>query len=189
MNVYDFDNTIYDGESVFDFYIFCVKRRPLLLRYIFVILFAWGRYKLLLLSHDKLMELAEKYAVKFISEMKDIKGAVKVFWDKNQQKIKSFYLSSMRDTDVIISASVDFLLEEICRRIGVKRLICSRLDLTTGKIKTLCFRQLKPTLFRELFPDGHIENFYSDSMNDRPMMEIADNAYLVKGDKIIQVKM
>lgn len=31
MNVYDFDNTIYDGDSSIDFYIFCLKRHPSIL--------------------------------------------------------------------------------------------------------------------------------------------------------------
>ena len=26
MNVYDFDNTIYDGDSSIDFYLFCLKK-------------------------------------------------------------------------------------------------------------------------------------------------------------------
>ena len=35
MNVYDFDNTIYDGESVFDFYHYSVRKQPKLIRYLF----------------------------------------------------------------------------------------------------------------------------------------------------------
>ncbi|EEX73505.1 hypothetical protein [Leptotrichia hofstadii] len=34
MNVYDFDKTIYDGNSTIDFYIFEILRKPLLLRYL-----------------------------------------------------------------------------------------------------------------------------------------------------------
>ena len=28
MRVFDFDNTIYNGESVFDFYLFSIKKNP-----------------------------------------------------------------------------------------------------------------------------------------------------------------
>ena len=28
MNVYDFDGTIYDGDSTFDFYKYCMKKHP-----------------------------------------------------------------------------------------------------------------------------------------------------------------
>ncbi len=187
MNVYDFDNTIYSGESVFDFYIFCLKRHPLLVRYIFTVLFSWAKYKLLLLSREQLMLIAEKYAVKFFDEVKNVQELVKSFWDKNQKKIKAFYLASQKEDDVVVSASVGFLLEEICRRIGISRCICTQVDIPTGRLETLCFRQNKPGLFAEAFPDAHIENFFSDSMNDIPMMRIADNAFLVKGEKIIPV--
>lgn len=184
MNVYDFDNTIYDGESVFDFYIFCAKRRPALFRYIFTVLSAWAKYKLMLLSREKLMELAGEYAARLISQMSDSGQIVKEFWDCHENKIKPFYLENKRPDDVIVSASVGFLLREICNRLGVERLVCSEIDPETGKVSRLCYRQNKPYLFAEDFPNEKIDNFYSDSMNDLPMMSIATNAFLVKGDKV-----
>ena len=187
MNVYDFDNTIYDGESVFDFYIYCVWRYPRLIKYFFIVLFSWAKYKLLLLSREKLLALAEKYAAEFFRQVRDIETLVREFWDKKQKKIKSFYLETHREDDVVVSASVSFLLEEICGRLGIKHLICSRVDTDTGHVYDLCFRQNKPGYFRQHFPDAKIENFYSDSMNDKPMMLMAKNAYLVKGNKIVPV--
>lgn len=32
MNVYDFDKTIYAGDSTIDFYLFCLKRQPAILQ-------------------------------------------------------------------------------------------------------------------------------------------------------------
>lgn len=184
MNVYDFDNTIYNGESVFDFYIYCVRRYPGLIKYVFIILVSWVKYKLLLLSRERLMFLAEKYASEFFRQVRNIEEMVNGFWDKNQRKIKEFYIKNHRDDDVVISASVSFLLEEICARLGIRYCICSRVDTNTGRVEALCFRQNKPGFFREQFPDGRIENFYSDSMNDAPMMRIAERAYLVRGQKL-----
>ena len=34
MNVYDFDKTIYDGDSTVDFYFFCLKQTPKMLKYL-----------------------------------------------------------------------------------------------------------------------------------------------------------
>ena len=31
MNVYDFDQTIYHGDSTVDFYLYCVRHRPLMI--------------------------------------------------------------------------------------------------------------------------------------------------------------
>ena len=33
-------------------------------------------------------------------------------------------------------------------------------------------------------PDGHIENFYSDSLSDSPLAKLADRAWLVKKGKL-----
>ena len=38
MRVLDFDNTIYDGESVVDFYLFSIKYNPCVLKYFFIVL-------------------------------------------------------------------------------------------------------------------------------------------------------
>ena len=187
MNVYDFDNTIYAGESVFDFYIFCVRKHPSLIRFLFIVLISWGKYKLLLLSREKLMALVEKHAMNFIKTMDNVEEFVSEFWDKNQHKIKQFYLETKRDDDVVVSASVGFLLREICGRLGIKNLVCTEVNSRTGKIYQLCFRQNKPDYFKNAFPDCKIKNFYSDSMNDLPMMKLAEKAYLVRGENVFPV--
>ena len=46
LNVFDFDNTIYDGDSSIDFYIFCLKSNPLLIRYLPIQLYGMIMYKL-----------------------------------------------------------------------------------------------------------------------------------------------
>lgn len=46
MRVFDFDNTIYDGESVIDFYLFSLRRNPKAARYVPVVLYHLLRYKL-----------------------------------------------------------------------------------------------------------------------------------------------
>lgn len=188
MNVYDFDNTIYDGESVFDFYLYSVRKQPELIRYFFVVVKTLIKYKLCIISEDEFSTVAGKYAKSYIKSLKDIKYYIKDFWDKNLKKIKPFFLNNMESDDIIISASVDFLLEELFLRIGVKNYIATKIDITTGEIKEICFRKNKEKLFRKYFPDAEIENFYTDSKNDEALMKLAKNAYMVKGENIKQVK-
>ena len=45
MNVYDFDNTIYDGESILDFFFFYLKKTPYLVKYIPKVFYALYKYK------------------------------------------------------------------------------------------------------------------------------------------------
>ena len=34
IDVYDFDGTIYDGDSTVDFWLYCLRRKPSLLRFL-----------------------------------------------------------------------------------------------------------------------------------------------------------
>lgn len=186
MNVYDFDNTIYNGESVIDFYLFALKKKPRLISVLPKLFQMVLKYNACKVSTEELLLVAEKYAARVLS-MADFEGLVSDFWDKNQKKIKKFYLDRKREDDVVISASWSFLIEEICRRLGIKWVIASEINLKTGEINRLCFREKKVQIFREEFPNAEIDKFYTDSMNDAPMISIAKRAFLVKGERVEEI--
>ena len=71
------------------------------------------------------------------------------FWNKNEHKIKSFYLKQKRNDDIIISASCGFILGEIFRRLGITRYMCSEIDLKSGEILSLCYHSNKPEIFKK----------------------------------------
>ena len=181
MNAYDFDKTIYENDSTADFYLFSLKRHP----------------KIFLLGPSLLASVMRYYALKrgTKTEFKevmyrflrycDIERDVEDFWDKNQAKIKKFYLAQQKPDDVIISASGEFLLKPICKRLGIANLIASRVDPKTGRYSgENCHGKEKVRRFYEEFPGAQIEEFYSDSYSDSPLAEIAQKAYLVKGENI-----
>ena len=186
MNVYDFDNTIYRGETVLDFYWFCLKKDISLLKYIPLIFSALLRYKMGRISLEELEKKASLYSEKNISHI--LKFSAKEFWDKNESKIKDFYLKQQRADDIVVSASFSFLLDEICRRLGIRYCLCSELEPDSGRIKRICYRDSKPKIFKKNFPNAEIDNFYTDSMNDLPMIMLAEKAYLVKGEKLTEIK-
>jgi len=188
MNVYDFDNTIYDGESVLDFYLFLLRKDFSLIRLMPKVISVLVKYKRCIISGEELLGIAEKYANDILCKFPDMEGLVREFWDRNQHKIKKFYLEAQKDDDVILSASCGFLIRDICARIGIKNVLASEIDLETRKITRICFAQTKPEIFKEYFGTQSIENFYTDSLNDRPMFDYAKNVYMVKGDKIRRVK-
>ena len=103
-------------------------------------------------------------------------------------KIKPFYKSVQSDDDLIISCSPEISLKIICERLGIKHYIGTSIDSKTGEIKRLCFRENKVKAFLSEYPDTEIENFYTDSLNDQPLIDISKNAYLVKGKKITKIK-
>ena len=107
------------------------------------------------------------------------------FWNRSDVKIKDWYMSQRKKDDLVISASPEFLLEEICARIGIKFLIASQVDKRSGKYTGVnCYGAEKVRRFRESFPDVIIESFYSDSRSDTPMAMIAKKAFIVKGNVV-----
>lgn len=68
MNVYDFDNTIYDGESVIDFYLYALKKQPGLISVLPKLVQMIIKYKLCIISSNELLRVAEKYAAKILGK-------------------------------------------------------------------------------------------------------------------------
>lgn len=188
MNVYDFDNTVYDGETVVDFYLFCLSKKPSLIKYMPVVLSMLVKYKLGRVSEEELFEKASLYSAKIFNSVNTSEKAAAEFWDKHEHKIKAFYREGMSPDDVIVSSSCGFILREICNRLGVKNLVCSEIDPENGSVKRLCFRSNKPIIFKKMYPGVSPDNFFTDSVNDLPMVEISKNAYLVKKNKIKKIK-
>ncbi|MCD7796594.1 MAG: hypothetical protein LUG95_02980 [Clostridiales bacterium] len=120
----------------------------------------------------------------YYTQVGSLEEDVKKFWDKNEKKIKPWYNKVRKDDDIIVSGTTDFLLDEIMKRMNVKNYVGSSIDKKTGKFICLCFLENKVKIFKELYPDAHIDNFYTDSMNDKAMMDIADHVYFVNKDKI-----
>lgn len=187
MNLYDFDNTIYDGETTFDFFMFCLKRRPALIKYLHKLVVNLIKYKFCLVSKDKLEKLLQENFAGVIKICPDFEEFTELFWKEKYYKIKPIFRDMLKEDDVIVSASFDFLLKPACEKLGVKKLICSHIDMGTGKVIQLCYRENKPDLFLKMFPDTQPENFYTDSKNDLPLMKICKHNWYVKGNKIVPV--
>ncbi len=188
MNVYDFDNTLYDGESILDFFLFCVNHHPSLVRFSFLIFYNLIKYKLCIISLPKFLSLAEKYAPLMLKACPDVQELAKQFWATHEHKLKPFYKDIQKHDDVIVSASFDFLLIPALERLGINdknRIISSKLNIQNGKIEQLCFGENKITLYKKYFPNDKVDNFYTDSLNDKPFMTLATgDVYLVRKNTI-----
>lgn len=181
MKVYDFDGTIYDGDSTVDFFLYALKRKPALACYIPKQ--AWGclLYGLKRISKTELKE----YFFSFLSGM-DAQKLTESFWNKNHHKVYKWYLDQKQPDDIIISASPEFLLKPICQRLGICHLIASRVDTQSGKFSgENCKGEEKVRRLATEYQVTHIDSFYSDSRSDLPLAKIADKAYLVKNGDLI----
>lgn len=187
MRVLDFDNTIYDGESVLDFYLFSIKYNPRVLKYIFKALRQYAKYKMGRTKLDVLKNDVKKYSQKYLSSFSDLEGMVMTFWDKKISKMKKWY--TPQDDDVIMTASFDALVGEACKRLGIKNCIASVINRDTLEVEYLNFGVNKKEIFYERYGvDAVVEEFYTDSKLDTPMIEIAEKAFWVKGKKVKRIK-
>lgn len=181
MNVYDFDKTIYKSDSTADFFLYSLKKHPkifLLLPGIFA-----GWFKFYILKKGTKTQFKSKI-MKFVKYI-DYKKDIDTFWNKNEHKIKDFYTTQQKEDDVIISASPTFILEPVCKKLGIKHLMCSEFDRITGLYSgENCHGKEKVKRYREIFGNAQIDEFYSDSYSDTPLAEIAEKAFMVKGNKI-----
>ena len=181
MNVYDFDKTIYTNDSSVDFIKYCLRKKPYLF-FPYLIPLTKGLYKRFVLKTGKEAMKEEFFSI--LTHFKDREGLIREFWDTHEYLVKDLYTSRKRDDDLIISASPEFLIKEIGNRLGVK-VLASPLDLKTLKYTGKnCHGKEKVTRYREV-SDETIEKFYSDSLSDSPLAELAEKAFLVKGEKLI----
>ena len=183
MNLYDFDNTIFSGDSSNRFFWYSFLRHPLLvivaifkacfecLKYLFG-KSNFGQIKAALFSFVKYISNLEEYINKYVL--------------LNMHRIKKFYLEQKKENDVIISASFDFIIKPFCEKLDIKNVIATEYDTKEGKIiGKNCKGNEKVKRFYELFTKETIINeAYSDSLSDIPMLKLAKNSYLVKKEKI-----
>lgn len=176
MNIYDFDKTLYGSDSTKDFLVYSVKKNPALIR--FLPGMGWAGLMYLCKAITKTQMKQRFYRIFTGYSAEDL---LEAFWDEHQYKIFSWYLLQQEETDIIISASPEFLLRPICQRLGIRHLIASRVDPKTG-IYTgeNCWGPEKPKRLEAEMGITRCDRFYSDSYSDQPLADIADIAFLIK---------
>ena len=168
-----------------DIYLYELKKNILLIRFLPVQFFGMLMYKLKLKPKEY---FKEKY-FSFLKGVKDIDNDVIEFWNKNASKIKQEMLAG-KNNIVVISASPEFLLKPICDKVGIDKLIATKVDSKTGKfLSKNCYGKEKVKRLEEEFSEYEIEEFYSDSNSDVHLALIAKSSFLVNKDKIEEWKL
>ncbi len=186
VNVYDFDDTIYKGDSGVEFYLYMLRKK--FFRASLSILKSLPVCFLFIFKKRDTKDIKDKL-FSFIKYVPNIDDYVKSFWDKNEHKIKKWYLEQKKDSDVIITANYDFLIKEICKRLKIKNLIATEYDFKTYKIKGIHSRgEGKIQLFKERYPNYKMDKTYSDSRKDIPLLRCGHPGYVVKDNDLIIYK-
>jgi phosphoserine phosphatase len=187
INLYDFDGTIYDGDSTVDFIKYTFRKYPKSLLHIPVII--WNALLYVLHIQGKTRMKEKFYGI--FTYINDIDNHLENFWNTHEKHIMKYYLDKKdHSKDVIISASPEFLLKPISKRLKVKYLIASRVDKETGKtIGYNCHDIEKVKRLNEVFDDYLVQETYTDSIkSDTPILMLANKQYLVKHNKVKEIR-
>lgn len=186
INMYDFDDTIYSGDSSVDFIKYCYKKGYIKFNNILKIMGSFIKYFFGVIDITEFKEVL----FSFLSNIDDGERVVSEFWDEHYKNIKKFYLDKNHENDIINSASPYFLLKPACEILGVKDLIASDVNIKNGKYKgTNNSKGVKVKNLYKKYKDCVVEECYSDnSFNDKFILELANKAYVVKGENLIDYK-
>ena len=188
MNAYDFDNTIYDGESIFDFFIFALKKDIWLIKFFPLVLFRLIEYKLNLLKIEKIYQTCEIIINSFFKHSNlNYDELIEEFWKINHKKLKQQFLDMLKEDDLIITGCPNFLINYIKDELKVKNIICTDFDLKNKKVNFICFNKNKVIAYKNKFKNKKINKFYTDSLTDIPFMELSSEVYLVNKNNVKKI--
>lgn len=182
INLYDFDNTIYEGDSSTDFFFYSLMKYPIIIKVIPKIIINAIKYKTKYISKTEMKE----NIFSFLKYIPNIDQHVLDFWNTHECYIKDFYIAKKHDKDIIISASPEFLLNPIIERLNVLDFMGSRVNKKNGKFKGLnCHGEEKVKRLNAKYKEYTVLESYSDSKSDIPILRLAKKQYIVKGKKLI----
>ncbi|MCP1226705.1 HAD-IB family hydrolase [Sebaldella sp. S0638] len=193
LSVYDFDKTIYNGETLNDFYRFYLTKKPWKIYTVFFQLWYFLLYVLKIISLEKLKEKFLRFLNgESISDIKDLTGK---FWEKREKKInpwvKDEVLKNKTETEILvaISASPTFIIADKLKSMGFDVVIGTDFlfegEIFHSHITTKNCKNIEKVRRMDKWAENssieyRIVNFYSDSIADKPLFDLADNKYWVK---------
>lgn len=185
MNVYDFDGTILHGDTEDYFREYVYEHFKLKFKEKLELKFFDLLWKLKLVKP----QTYRNHTYPYIMNIPNLETVVKDFWDIHEKDIYPYYLKNHQDDDVVISATPRVLLEEIMKRLGIKTLLATELDVNTGKIiGKLCRDKQKVVRYNEVFNQKPFENYYFDQDHDMFLLEYAKNGYRVYNGELKKIK-
>ena len=120
----------------------------------------------------------------------DIENDINLFWEKEMKNIYPYFFEEIKENRkdanllILISASPDFLLEPIYKKLGFDILISTKYSNFT-LIGKNCKKDEKLKRLNEL-GSFDVLCFYSDSLSDLPLFNIAKKKISInKGNKVL----
>lgn len=184
MKVFDFDKTLTYKDTLLGFYlevIFINNKIKITLLPIYFIFMIFHKYKII--SNECLKKTGVNLFLKNISIIELEKIATKY---SRKVKLNNLYTKSKNvKNKIILTGSFEIYVKKILE--PEYKVYGSKLIFLNDKVQGLKFNMYgenKLIFFNKNFTNESIEEFYTDSITDLPIMKIANKNYFVKGDKI-----
>lgn len=182
MNIYDFDDTIYNGDTNRDIILYSFKKHP------FKVIKALKKTKKLERDYKRgliTFERVKEAMLSFLFEIDDLDGYIEKFVSSHMKNIKPWYLSRKSDYDIVISASYELWIIPFCKKLGIRYVLATKTDKEGHIIGKNCKGEEKVKRLASTIPNAQIVTSYSDSESDLPILNLAKTAYVVEGNKLI----
>ncbi|MBQ8784261.1 MAG: HAD-IB family phosphatase [Clostridia bacterium] len=182
-DLYDFDKTVYPVDSATEFWMFCLKRHPKLILHLPHQIFAIIKFAF------KKIDLT-KFKGEFFCFLKSVDGEqeAELFWDKNAHKIFSWFKPKENDVKTVVcSASPEFEISPILKRLGAEVIIGTDMNPKTGEIRGKNCKGAEKVERIKKEAGGYVfRNAYTDNpKSDAPLLSLAENKFLIKDGEII----
>lgn len=169
IDIYDFDKTVYNGDSSIDFWKFCLKKR-----FFLVFLLPWQALGFLLMKFGVLSGAKGKSMFFAFLKFVDGEKCVKEFWKVNESKINEWFSPKKRERKAIVcSASPEFLLHDICKKYDAE-VVATVCDVNNGKISGAnCKGDEKVRRLKSIIDISKVNTVYSDAPeSDAPIFAL-----------------
>lgn len=197
--IFDVDYTITKRETLFEFFMFLISKKPKLILHIPKSFGASLLYAIRLMTAAD----AKRYFMSFVRNIheNELKELVKEFYDKRLSKI--FYVDAIDTMKklkgegckiYLISASAEFYLNELYNIKEVDKIIGTKFKFTDGYYSGEIIGENnkgeeKVRRLMEVLKEENIEvdfknsYMYSDSLSDLPLLKIVGHPYLINFKK------
>ena len=186
VDMYDFDKTAISFDSQLRYWGYCMLHNPwiiLMLPFQFI----WG-----VMMGMKIISVktCKKYAFWFANLINN-KRNVEKFWDKYEKQIYDWFRPENRSgrKTVLISASPDFLIEEIAKRMGIDYCIATTCSKHYTMIGNICRREEKVVRLKKQLPNIIVKDVYSDSINsDKYIFNLGERCFLATKGELKEIE-
>ena len=180
MKAFDFDSTVYRGESPVDFTFFMIRHNKKIIRHVPKILINLVGYKMHLVKKDKLELLTNDFLDRVLDGTDSLTDFVGKFWSTHAHKLNKDVVSLIGPDDVIITASPTFLISGISNLINTENILGTEIDLKQKRLVWYNFGENKVERYRSEYGYREIDAFYTDSFYDVDLMRISREVFLVR---------